>query len=318
MKPRLNPTPELLSLAVLQSHVVTTEQVLGHGLGRRSLGRLIAEGRWQRLDAGLYLTSGRPPDWLGQAWGGVLLGGPHARLGGRSAGFLHGLNDEPETIEVLIPWETVRLSRGAWQFTRERSGVRSTRTVGDPPRLTIEDTVLDLTQRASDAEVINMITRAVQTRRTTSDRLRNRMLCRERLHHRRLLEKLLADVAAGAESPLEIDFLRDVERPHGLPIGKRQYRAGKRRLDILYEEFATVVELDGRLGHEGTGRFRDMHRDNAAILSGRIPLRYGWHDVHCLPCQLAAQVATVLAARGWNGLFERCHRCRNVPYFEIG
>ena len=38
----------------------------------------------------------------GLAWGGLLTGGDRSRLGGRSAGFLYGLNDEPDAIEVLI------------------------------------------------------------------------------------------------------------------------------------------------------------------------------------------------------------------------
>ncbi len=307
-----------MALAAAQSDVLSREQILAHGFGQSPLTRLVAQGRWLRLDNGLFVARDRAPDWLGLAWGGLLIGGDRSRLGGRSAGFLHGLNDEPDPIEVLIPWRTVRVDRGNWQFTRERDGVRAPSSVGNPPRLSLEDTVLDLTAQASEKGVIDIVTRAVQTRRTTPERLLRRLRSRARHPHRRLLLMLLADVAAGAESPLELDFLHQVELAHQLPVGERQQPTSATWQDIKYKQYATVVELDGRLGHAGMGRFRDMRRDNATVVRGDAPLRYGWTDVHCEPCPTAAQLAYVLMARGWPGPFERCPRCQNVSTFEIG
>ena len=81
---------------------------------------------------------------------------------------------------------------------------------------------------------------------------------------------MLVDVAEGAQSPLELTYLRDVERAHGLPTGSRQVRVAGRRViwvDVDYEEYSTRVELDGRLGHQGEGRFRDRRRDNGAVMA---------------------------------------------------
>lgn len=297
---------------------MSREQVFGLGLTRRPLDRLVGEGRWLRLDPGLYVVHDQPPAWVGLAWGGVLIGGPDSRLGGTAAGFLHELSAEPDQIQVMIPWTSVTANRGVWRFVRERSGVRSARSVGEPPRLALEDTVLDLTEQATETEVIDLVTKAVQTRRTSPERLLRSVRGRTRLSHRRLLINLLGDVAAGAESALELEYLRDVERAHGLPAGERQQPAGRTRQDVRYGRFSTVVELDGRLGHEGMGRFRDMRRDNAALVKGQATLRYGYIDVHCRGCEVAAEVATVLAARGWSGPHERCPRCRDVPEFDIG
>ena len=56
-----------------------------------------------------------------------------------------------------------------------------------------------------------------------------------------------------------------------------------------------LIEFDGRVGHaDATGRFRDLNRDNAALVSGRPTLRFGWVDVHEYPCAAADQVAHVL------------------------
>lgn len=69
---------------------------------------------------------------------------------------------------------------------------------------------------------------------------------------------------------------------------------------MRYEAYDTVVELDGRLGHEYESAFRDRRRDNAAIVRGDVALRYGFVDVDEHPCDTAAQVALVLHARGWS------------------
>ncbi|HEV8527140.1 MAG TPA: hypothetical protein VGS60_06240, partial [Actinomycetes bacterium] len=50
--------------------------------------------------------------------------------------------------------------------------------------------------------------------------------------------------------------------------------------------------------HRYAARFRDMRRDNAAVVRGEHPLRYGWFDVDERPCDVAAQVALVLARNG--------------------
>lgn len=128
------------------------------------------------------------------------------------------------------------------------------------------------------------------------------------MRNRPTMLALLGEVEEGAESPLELRYLHDVERAHGLPRGVRQHRSrrGSEVRDILYEEYATIVELDGVV--HALRRLRDMRRDNAALLQGRISLRYGWPDVTGSPCQVAWQVAALLSARGWNGRPTRCPR----------
>jgi hypothetical protein len=87
--------------------------------------------------------------------------------------------------------------------------------------------------------------------------------------------------------------------------------------DVGYDAYGLLVELDGRLGHEGAGRFRDMERDNRFVLGGLTTLRYGWFDVVDHPCLVAAQVGQMLIARGWLGLPARCERCAGVPEVDL-
>lgn len=303
----------------MQAGVLTREQALASGVGRHSLQRLVDERTWLRLGIGIYLLHDVDPPWLAWAWGGVLRGGDDARLGARAAGHLHGLVVEPpRPISVLVPQDHQVRDEWPWEFVRERRGARSSARRGSPPRISIEDTVLDLAAASSETEVIGWVTSAIQTRRTTARRLRQALDSRARCPHRALLLAILADVSEGAESPLEVIYLREVERRHELPRGRRQQRSGHAVRDVVYEEQALVVELDGRLGHDGAGRFKDMWRDNASAVVGESTLRYGWHDVTDRPCLVARQVAQILGLRGWRGSFAPCSRCRLVPWPMMG
>jgi very-short-patch-repair endonuclease len=315
MFPRQVVPSALRRLAVEQAGVVTREQAIGLGFGPSGIRRLTGDG-WTRLSRGVYLTSTPPADWLSLAWAGVLIGGDSARLGGLATAHLHGLCEVPPVqIEVLVAADgpTPQVA-GPWFFRRVRTGGRLRATIGSPPRISVEDTVLDLIDEPdSDPKaVVTWVTSAVQGRRTTPQRILRAAQARHALRHRQLLVQLLSDVAAGARSPLEVDYLRKVERAHGLPDGRRQIRQRNTEVDVLYDEYALLVELDGRRGHEGTGRFRDLQRDNAATTDGFATLRYGYADVVGDPCEVAFQVAANLSARGWPGPLLRCHRCRNV------
>jgi very-short-patch-repair endonuclease len=179
-----------------------------------------------------------------------------------------------------------------------------------PPRTRIEETVLDLVGVARTVdEVATWVTRACQRGLTTPERLVVAMSARKKIRWRAPLEAMVADVAQGAQSPLEVAYLRRVERAHGLPRGERNRRWVDRRVtwvDVDLDEFGVRVELDGRLGHEGEGRFRDRRRDNRSTVSGKATLRYGHTEVFSDPCGVAAEVAAVLAAHGWAGQVRRC------------
>ena len=89
------------------------------------------------------------------------------------------------------------------------------------------------------------------------------------------------------------------------------------RIDVDYALFGLLVELDGLLGHEGLGRFRDMDRDNRHALIGALTLRYGWFDVADRPCGVAWQVYRALVQRGYTGPFRRCRQCTAVPETDL-
>lgn len=314
----LVPEP-LILLADLQAGVVTKEQALGCGLSEAALLRLCRDQAWRRLGRGVFRVGPGEPDWPALAWAGVLLGGDEARLGPRASAHLWGLGDPPDPVDVLVPYGASRVSRGHWAFARERPGVRSARTVGSPPRLTAADTVLDVAAESDESAAVDLVIRATAQRLVPASVLRRALSDRTQHRHRALFGELLGEVALGVESGLELRYLRDVERAHCLPDGRRQRYGGglRHRTDVGYDDFALLVELDGRLGHEGAGRFRDYRRDNAFALRQLLTLRYGWFDVVDRPCRVAFQVASVMISRGWSGLPQRCDRCRNADLADL-
>jgi hypothetical protein len=71
-------------------------------------------------------------------------------------------------------------------------------------------------------ETFALLGRAFYKRLTTEPALLGRLSLRPRHPARELLATVLGDVADGAESAMELRYLRDVERAHGLPRGRRQ------------------------------------------------------------------------------------------------
>jgi hypothetical protein len=156
--------------------------------------------------------------------------------------------------------------------------------------------------RTEDA-VVAVLADVCQRGRTTPGRLLTALEGKPRLVHRRLMGTILDDVAQGSCSALE-------RRPHGLPTATRQRRVrpGRRSCfrDVEYGELAIVVELDGRLGHEGVrDRWLDLERDLASLLVGDLTVRLGWGQV-LEPCRLALAVGSLLVARGWTGRPRTC------------
>ncbi|NED96193.1 hypothetical protein G1H11_12820 [Phytoactinopolyspora alkaliphila] len=303
---------ELIALVQLQEGVVSRRQALDRGMTRDQITWCLASRRWQRLHLGVFATFTGPVSYRARVWAAVLRVGPGAAASHQTAAYLDGMCDEPSpVIHITAPAHRhiqTRIDGVQVHYAQRLNRTRHPTRL--PPRTRIEDTVLDLVDAAAHPRAVETwVTAANQRRRTTPERIAEALGLRKKIRWRPLLESMLGDVAEGAESPLELRHLRRVERAHGLPSGVRQRRVAGQRviwIDVDYDEFMLRVELDGRLGHDGEGRFRDRHRDNAGTVHGRATLRYGHADVFGDPCGVAAEQAKVLAARGWT---ERARTC---------
>jgi very-short-patch-repair endonuclease len=291
----------------LQRGVLARWQAPAVELKPTTINSLLRSGRWQPLQRGVYATFSGTPSRDAELWAAVLRVGPQAILSHQSAAELDGLTStRSEVIHVTVPdgkhierIPGIRLHRSE-RLAEARHPSRT------PPRTRIEETVLDLTQTAKNIDAaFGWLCQGCGSRLTTSDLLLTALHQRRKVRWRLILASALQDIGDGAQSVLEVRYVRDVERPHGLPRARRQAKvtrsSGRIYLDNLVDRYRTCIELDGKAAHPVAERWRDIARDNASAADGITTLRYGWPDVTRHSCQTAAQIAEVLRSRGWTG-----------------
>lgn len=316
--------PALRNLASRQYGVVTRSQALRSGLTVGMIHFRVTSGWWRQVYPGVYTTFNGGLSHGARLWAAVLSAGPGAVLSHETAAELHQLADErARLIHVMIPEARhVKAAEGI-RLHRSTRIVEAVQTQSYPPRTTVEETVLDLTQTArSFDDVCGWVTRAIARDLTDEAQLQAAMFKRSRLRWRADLHEILEAAVTGDHSVLEFRYHRDVEKAHGLPAPDRQVpfaatngRRGRR--DRVYQEYGVIVELDGRLAHPPENRSKDKKRDNAAAAAGQQSLRYDWDQVIRHPCTTAAEVAAVLRRHGWQGRPKPCQpSCpvqRNLP-----
>ncbi len=303
----------LRNLARHQNGVISRAQALRAGLTEDMIKFRLRSSRWRQIHPGVYATFTGVPGRSAQLWGAVLSAGYGAVLSHETAAELVKFTDKAaESIHVTVPRRRHIAAAAGVSIHRSARAFEAALGQSNPPRTRIEETVLDLTQTAATFDdVCGWVTRAFGRDLTDEAKLRAAIQTRPRLRWRADLLELITAAAAGDHSVLEYRYDRDVERAHGLPAASRQVPftgpGGRRgRRDRVYEGYGVVVELDGRLGHQGEDEWRDKARDNAAAVAGQQTLRYGWTDVRRHACETAAQVATVLRQHGWEGWPRPC------------
>ncbi|GAA1890817.1 type IV toxin-antitoxin system AbiEi family antitoxin domain-containing protein [Lapillicoccus jejuensis] len=307
-------------LAAAQLGLVTRAQLLSYSVSRDTIRWRLASKRWVAVHPGVYLTSPGRRDWPMLAMAAVLHGGPEAVLWADSAAFSHGLAREPDVIQVLVPHSSQVSGRPGVTVSRARDlAERAALEVIDEdapdlarlPRTTVEATVLDVGARLDADGVLALVASACQKGLTWDEALRVELSRRSRYRWRDLLEAALVDVGDGAQSVLELRYLRDVERAHALPSGVSQQptAGGWRHHDRGYPDQRVLVELQG-LAFHGTAaaQVRDGRRQRDSLQEGWVTVPAFWSDVAGSPCALAGEVGALLSRRGWSGRVRRCRR----------
>ena len=294
-----------------QSGLVSRDQALSGGLTEKTIRCRIESGRWLRLHPGVYLTEPGRDDWSMRAVAALLHVGPPVALCGKSAGHAWSLLPDPgDTISVVVPFGRSGRMRDGIEVIRSRHMRERVDPSAWPHRTTAEDTVLDLSQGRSLDRAVALAGKARQLHLVTPGSLLRALDHRPGQSHRSLLRLALGEIHDGVESAAEYRYVRDVERAHGLPAGRRQEPApGQRHRDSFYDLVDVVVEVDGRVGHEGwAAQKRDRRRDLDAAVNGYLTVRPTWVDVAQAPCALAADLVAVFHSRGWQGRARRCRR----------
>lgn len=303
---------ETLRAAVrYQRGLVTTAQCLSAGLTDDVLRHRLRKGRWVTVRRGVHQTVPGREGWWFDATSALLGAGHGAAWGWDTAAYAQGLvRRAPRGVHLLVDAAYKLRSPPGVVVHRSRDAERRVDPLHWPWRTRPEETVLDLAERASVDDLAALLGRAFSRGVTSDDLVLSRLADRSRHRQRLLVVEMVTDVGRGAESAMEVRFLRDVVRPHGLPTGRRQAATvvkGVRVHDVAYDDQRVLVELDGRLGHDGEGRVHDGVRDRRGAMVGWLTVRAFWRDVAGTPCELAGELGGILDDRGWT---DRVHRCR--------
>jgi Transcriptional regulator, AbiEi antitoxin len=307
-KPRPVTWPELLDF---QSRIVGRRQAVRYGVTRAAVGRRIRSGAWQRLHRGTYATFSGVPPREAMLWAALVRAGSGAVLSHETAAEVHRLVDKHSSkIHITVP-----ISHDPARRSQIRGVVihRSRNVASEPlppwqlPRTPIAETILDLIEAATTTDdAFAWLTRAIGRDLVNAGMLTTALSARKRMRNRSWLVEALADVADGVMSPIELRYVRDVERAHGLPHAKRQARreldGGVRFLDNFYEAFRLCVEIDGRLTHPPEQKWRDADRDSDNLFRDDVQtIRLGLRHVTSGRCVQAAKLARLFIRRGWDG-----------------
>ncbi|GAB7053112.1 hypothetical protein [Catenuloplanes indicus] len=299
-----------------QRGVVARWQALAGGYTRSGIERQLIDGQWRRLANGVYATRPGSLCRRGEFWAAVLAAGNGALLSHYSAAEVLGW-----TAGGLGP---IHITVPAGRHPQEMPGVvihRSRRAAfvrhpsRSPPVTRAEEAVLDLWEVAADLdEALGWVAVACGMASTSPERLLVALQSRLRVRWRVALMAALRDVGFGCRSLLELRYLRDVERAHGLPEGER-WPCGDRSPRevppeevtngvVLYPAFGTSVHLGNRK-RDGAAEGSPPRTSSDGTLQGRV-LRYAEADVLERPCHVADEVAEALRRRGWRRYPRSC------------
>jgi very-short-patch-repair endonuclease len=291
----------LATLATRQHGVVSRDQLVRLGFGRRGIVRRIEAKRLHPLHRGVYAVGHRRLSREGRYLAAVLFAGEGALLSHCSAADLWELRATKEArIDVTVTRNrrgdrTVRIHRNASEpdDATTRHGI---------PITTPLRTLLDLAAVVPPPELERAIRQAVYRRLTTTALLADAVP--ERIGNRGVnaLRKALIHLGEApglTRSKLEQSFLRFLRR-HRLPMPELnvKMRIGGRAIeaDCVWRRQCVIIELDGRDAHDSTPAFEsDRARDLALVVAGwrtgRVTARRLRLDAAALAGELRALLA---------------------------
>lgn len=291
----------LVLLAAAGDRIIRDTDLWRLGVRTETFQRWVDEGRWVQLAPGRYRSACTEPTFRLQVIAGSEWIGRRGALFGASA--LAWLGISPST-PLRPEWLVRRTQRWVPSWVTLHTTTRWSNgdviTVDGVRTSTAARALIDFAATRPSARAYeSLIETAIAMRLTALPVLRRRLaaLSGRGRHGTPLLRELLLD--AGGESYLERRFLR-LTRQEGFPRPECQvvFRKDGRhiaRVDFLFREQATVVEVSGRLGHvSDRDRQRDARRRNALTQSGMAVLEFTTADVIDDPAYVVTTLHTSL------------------------
>lgn len=287
----------LLALASSE-RILTVRRLRAQGISTTVQTRLARHELIYPVGDGFFSVG--PPTWLGYIEAALHIGKAEAAAYGTTALALHGMAEHELPVHIITPRTTQPRSRSWVTFHRSDLATRQLLDHHELRRIGFEDSIVDALGQVDETGAIALLTRSIQERRTTAQRLLEIVNSRSRVAHRSIVLKILRD-GAGIESALEHAYVTRVESPHGLEPMQRQFIVPEtgHRADGAYPERRALVHLDGARYHDPeVDRLLDLQHGAFRYSSSRIT----WSDCWIRPCTTARIMAG-------GPLPRRCRRC---------
>ncbi|WP_435203120.1 hypothetical protein [Janibacter sp. GS2] len=260
-------------------HVLDHRRLRQLGVTRFQAAAQVAAGRWRRVGRQTFSTRDAPLDDLAQRWRAVWEAGEGiALVDGVSALQVAGLTGWTEDrvhISALHnhnvgPISGVAVHKVIRRVEGEVAGVGLPRTTPAVAAIRAAHWAV------SDRQAATIMAMTVQQRLATGAQLlaaRRRVRGRTR---RAFIRGIALDIADGAQALGELEFAQACRR-RGMPEPTRQVLrvlpGGRAYLDVYFEEYGLVVEIDGAGHRWGLNAVDDNLRDNAVVIDGDRVLR---------------------------------------------
>jgi hypothetical protein len=296
--------PDLRLLLFRQDNVLTRKQALWYH-SPKALRHLVESGRWQAAHPGVYVVHNGPVNASQQRWIAVLA--CRGYLAGASALTVHGLRGfGPPQLHLLIPAGRRDFDSPLYVVTHRTSvlPIDHRTTVNHLPCTGPARSAVDAAQwAATDSGAAAIVAACFQQRLVQAGDMHRVLDRMTRAHRRGLIRSLIDDLAGGAGSLPEAQFLALCRRA-GFPrpklqVSRRDASGRLRYLDAYFDKYAVHVEIDGGQHREVAAWWADMRRQNDLWIAGDRVLRFPSWVVREQPDEVIAQVGAALRAAGW-------------------
>jgi hypothetical protein len=291
-------------LADRQGGVVSRRQAYDAGLTRGEVRAQVRAHRWQRVWSRSFCVHNGPVSEEGLDWAAVFEGGDRALLDAEASLVASGLkNYDVASRRVSVPRGVKPLVGTGLDIRRTQRWSADDLTPSGVPRTRVPVAAVRAAMwAASDKQAALLLTMPVQQGLTTATLLGQALLDVRRDRRRPLMHDVVLDLVGGARSLGELDFARECRR-RGFPEPTRQTvrrgKDGRYYLDVCWDDFALVVEIDGIHHSWATTVVPDALRQNDVALAGATVLRLPLLGLRVAADDFFEQVERGLRAGGW-------------------
>jgi uncharacterized protein DUF559 len=310
--------PRLETLITDQDGVLGTADALGF-LSKGELRWRIASGRWQNPCRGVVVTHSGPLTQQQMLRAVLLRWGPRAALAGLTAAWLDGFTGFGDKVSFTDRPVYLLTPSGSKQRPAPLGLnviVHCSRLLSDsdvhplrqPRRTRVARSLVDAAEwMKTDRGAMAVLAAGVQQGLVRVGDLRAVLASPGVIRRRRgLLLEVLGDIEGGAHALSELDFTRSVIRRYRLPepsrqVGKRDSRNRRCWIDVMFDEWKVIVEIDGAQHIDPLDQWDDMERDNDFNADGYETLRFPAWLVRRNPEYVARRILEALRRAGYRG-----------------